>query len=159
MGRRLLFRQTRAGQGGAPFILVKFRTMTEGPEDDAARTTSVGAVLRATGIDELPQLWNVLRGEMSLVGPRPLLVDYLPLYEPGQARRHEVRPGITGLAQVETHRLNDWHEALALDVQYVDSWSMPADLRIMVRTMGTVVRRVAAHRRTTVTRSDAEPSR
>lgn len=148
MGPPTFFRQRRAGRGGEPFTLVKFRTMRpagpdegDGPEADDARTTPVGRFLRRTSIDELPSLVNVVVGDMSLVGPRPLPTKYLPRYSPEQARRHEVRPGITGLAQVEGRNLLGWDERLALDVSYVDDWSIGLDLRILWRTIATVVRR------------------
>lgn len=141
MGSPVLFRQARPGQHGALFDLVKFRTMRAGDGDDAARLTPVGRWLRSTSLDELPELWNVLRGDMSLVGPRPLLVEYLPLYSAEQARRHEVRPGITGLAQVAGRNLVDWDERFALDVQYVEQRSFGLDLRIIGRTVLAVLRR------------------
>lgn len=157
MGRPVLFRQQRPGLDGRPFELVKFRTMTpavpSGPADpsdppgsadpatDAARITAVGRVLRSTSLDELPTLWNVLRGEMSLVGPRPLLMAYLGRYSPQQARRHLVRPGVTGLAQVGGRNALTWEEKFALDVEYVDTASLSLDLRILAETVGKVVRR------------------
>ncbi|MFP3906428.1 MAG: sugar transferase [Acidimicrobiales bacterium] len=141
MGRPVLFRQERAGRHGAPFQLLKFRTMREGDGIDAERLTQVGRVLRSTSLDELPQLWNVLRGDMSLVGPRPLYVRYIPLYDERQRRRLEVRPGITGLAQVEGRNALDWSERLELDVRYVETRSLLLDLHIMVRTITAVVRR------------------
>lgn len=146
MGPPVLFRQERAGLGGRPFRLLKFRTMRparpdeQGPESDDARTTSVGRFLRRTSLDELPSLLNVIVGHMSLVGPRPLPTAYLPRYSPTQARRHEVRPGLTGLAQVEGRNLLSWDERLALDVRYVDEWSLGLDLRILWRTVGVVLR-------------------
>jgi lipopolysaccharide/colanic/teichoic acid biosynthesis glycosyltransferase len=141
MGSPVLFRQVRPGLGGRPFTLVKFRSMRDGPGDDIDRLTRTGAFLRATSLDELPELWSVLKGDMSLVGPRPLLMSYLPLYSPEQARRHEMRPGLTGLAQVEGRNLVDWPERLAMDVHYVDTWSVWGDLRIIVRTVAAVLRR------------------
>ncbi len=141
LGRPVLFRQVRPGLGGEPFTLVKFRTMRAGPGDDAERLTRFGRLLRSTSLDELPELWNVLRGDMSLVGPRPLLVEYLELYSPEQARRHEVRPGLTGLAQVEARNLGHWDDRLALDVAYVDGWTVAGDLRIMARTVRSVLAR------------------
>jgi lipopolysaccharide/colanic/teichoic acid biosynthesis glycosyltransferase len=147
MGPPVLFRQTRPGLHGRPFELVKFRTMREayGPDGrplpDADRLTPVGRALRATSLDELPQLWNVLRGELSLVGPRPLLVRYLPRYTPTQARRHDVLPGITGWAQVHGRNAIDWEAKLALDVWYVDHWSPWLDLKILVLTLARVARR------------------
>lgn len=141
MGSPVLFRQERPGLHGQPFTLVKFRSMRDGPGDDVDRLTRTGALLRATSLDELPELWNVLRGDMSLVGPRPLLMSYLPLYSEEQARRHEVRPGLTGLAQVEGRNLLDWPERLASDVHYVDTWTNWGDLKIIGRTIGAVLRR------------------
>ena len=143
-GRPVLFRQARPGKDGQVFELVKFRTMRH-PDathvTDAERLTTVGRTLRATSLDELPTLWNVLRGDRSLVGPRPLLVEYLDRYTPEQARRHEVRPGITGLAQVSGRNGISWEEKLALDVEYVDSCSLLLDLQILVRTVTSVLRR------------------
>jgi lipopolysaccharide/colanic/teichoic acid biosynthesis glycosyltransferase len=141
MGRPVLFRQTRPGRGGRPFTLVKFRTMRDGADDDASRITPLGSFLRATSLDELPELWNVLKGDMSLVGPRPLLVQYLGRYNAHQARRHEVRPGITGLAQVEGRNLLSWEERFDRDVAYVDSWTLVGDLGILARTVWSVIRR------------------
>jgi lipopolysaccharide/colanic/teichoic acid biosynthesis glycosyltransferase len=147
VGRPLLFRQNRVGQGGRIFELTKFRTMRSatGPDGrplpDGERLTRVGRFLRASSLDELPQLFNVLRGDMSLVGPRPLLVEYLARYSPEQARRHEVKPGITGLAQVEGRNTLSWPEKFALDVFYIDHWSLALDLRILARTVGAVLRR------------------
>ncbi len=143
-GRPVLFRQPRPGKDGEVFELVKFRTMRH-PDDthvtDQDRLTRVGRVLRATSLDELPTLWNVLKGDMSLVGPRPLLVEYLPRYSPQQARRHEVRPGVTGLAQVNGRNCLDWDERLALDVEYVDTRSLALDVQILLRTVTQVLRR------------------
>lgn len=143
-GRPVLFRQARPGKDARVFELVKFRTMRHPDAShltDAERLTTVGRFLRATSLDELPTLWNVLRGEMSLVGPRPLLVAYLDRYTPEQARRHEVRPGITGLAQVSGRNAISWDERLALDVEYVDSHTLLGDLQILVRTLTSVWRR------------------
>lgn len=143
-GRPVLFRQPRPGKDGRVFELVKFRTMLL-PDaqrvSDADRLTSLGALLRATSLDELPTLWNVLKGDMSLVGPRPLLVQYLERYSPEQARRHEVRPGITGLAQVRGRNNLDWDEKFALDVEYVDNRSLGLDLRILWETVAVVLLR------------------
>lgn len=141
MGRPILFRQPRPGLGGRPFVLVKFRTMTTGQGADDARTPPLGRILRASSLDELPQLWNVLKGEMSLVGPRPLLMRYLPLYSREQARRHEVRPGLTGLAQVSGRNALSWEDKFALDVRYVDQASLKLDLTILLRTALKVLRR------------------
>ncbi len=146
LGTPVLFRQERPGLHGVPFTMVKFRTMLRpdqvgGMTDDAARLTTVGRVLRATSLDELPTLLNVVRGDMSLVGPRPLLVEYLDHYTLTQARRHEVRPGLTGLAQVNGRNQQTWDERLRLDVEYVDTWTFTGDLRILARTLGAVLRR------------------
>jgi lipopolysaccharide/colanic/teichoic acid biosynthesis glycosyltransferase len=146
LGRPVLFRQHRPGLDGRPFELLKFRTMTDRrnaagqPLPDEARLTSFGRWLRATSLDELPELLNVLRGEMSLVGPRPLLMEYLPLYTPEQARRHEVPPGITGWAQVNGRNALSWEDRFALDVWYVDNQSLGLDLRILGRTILKVLR-------------------
>ncbi len=142
-GRPVLFRQQRPGKDGRIFELVKFRTMCQPDADrvsDADRLTRVGRILRSTSLDELPTLWNVLRGDMSLVGPRPLLVDYLERYTPEQARRHEVRPGVTGLAQVSGRNGLSWEEKFALDVEYVDSRSLLLDLKILARTVTSVLK-------------------
>jgi sugar transferase EpsL len=147
LGRPVLFRQQRPGLHARPFELLKFRTMREGidaaggPLDDAARLTPLGQRLRAWSLDELPELVNVLRGDMSLVGPRPLLMEYLDLYTPEQARRHEVRPGLTGLAQVAGRNALSWQDRFALDVWYVDHWSLWLDARILARTVWAVLRR------------------
>jgi lipopolysaccharide/colanic/teichoic acid biosynthesis glycosyltransferase len=141
LGRPVLFRQTRPGLGGRPFEIVKFRTMRDSPGTDADRLTPLGRRLRALSLDELPELWNVVRGDMSLVGPRPLLRAYVDRYTPEQARRHEVRPGITGWAQVHGRNAVGWDERLALDVFYVEQWSLRLDLRILFRTVAQVARR------------------
>jgi len=145
MGSPVLFRQRRPGLDGASFTIVKFRTMrqSEGadPSTDGQRITRLGSVLRSTSLDELPTLWNVIRGEMSLVGPRPLLEQYLERYSPTQARRHEVRPGLTGLAQVEGRNALTWDEKLGLDVSYVDHASLRLDLWILWRTVRLVLTR------------------
>jgi lipopolysaccharide/colanic/teichoic acid biosynthesis glycosyltransferase len=145
LGSPIFFRQIRPGLYGVPFEMVKFRTMTSerGPDGqllpDALRLTPFGRFLRASSLDELPELWNVLRGEMSLVGPRPLLIEYLPLYSPEQARRHEVRPGITGWAQVNGRNAISWADKFALDVWYVDHRSLWLDLRILWLTVRKVL--------------------
>jgi lipopolysaccharide/colanic/teichoic acid biosynthesis glycosyltransferase len=141
MGRPVLFRQVRPGRDGRPFALVKFRTMRVGPGGDGDRLTPLGRFLRATSLDELPTMWNVLRGDMSLVGPRPLLMSYLDRYSPEQARRHEVRPGVTGLAQARGRNALSWEEKFALDVWYVDHRSLGLDLRVLAETVRAVVRR------------------
>ena len=145
LGRPAFFRQTRPGLHGRPFQMVKFRTMTDarGPDGallpDADRLTPFGRFLRGSSLDELPELWNVLRGDMSLVGPRPLLMEYLPLYTPEQARRHAVRPGITGWAQVNGRNALSWEEKFALDVWYVDHQSLALDISILWRTVRKVL--------------------
>ena len=146
LGKPVLFRQVRPGLQGRPFELVKFRTMldalseTGAPLADDQRLTGFGRLLRASSLDELPQLWNVLRGDMSLVGPRPLLVQYLPLYSAHQARRHDVRPGLTGWTQVKGRNSLSWEEKLDLDVWYVDNRTFLLDLRIMFMTAIRLVR-------------------
>jgi len=147
LGGPVLFRQVRPGLHGRPFRMIKFRTMTDARDADGAllpdaqRLTPLGRFLRATSLDELPELWNVIRGDMSLVGPRPLLMEYLPLYSAEQARRHEVRPGVTGWAQVNGRNSLSWERRLEMDVWYVDHQSFWLDLRILVMTVGKVVRR------------------
>jgi lipopolysaccharide/colanic/teichoic acid biosynthesis glycosyltransferase len=147
MGSPVIYRQERPGLHGRMFMLYKFRTMTDAKDDkgvmkrDEERLTDIGRMLRRTSLDELPELWNVARGEMSIVGPRPLLVEYLPLYTSEQARRHEVRPGITGLAQVSGRNALAWEDRFRLDVWYIDNWSLGLDLRIVARTIGKVLRR------------------
>lgn len=135
MGFPVLFRQERAGKGGVPFTFLKFRTMLSGDGPDAERITRVGRFLRRTSLDELPQLWHVLSGRMSLVGPRPLPAAYLPRYSAEQSRRHEVRPGITGWAQVNGRNSITWDEKLALDVWYVDHRSILLDAKILCLTV------------------------
>lgn len=145
MGRPVLFRQTRPGFKGLPFLLYKFRTMRDAldangqPLSDAERLTRWGALLRRTSIDELPQLINVLKGDMSIVGPRPLLMEYLPLYSPEQMRRHEVRPGITGWAQVNGRNALTWERKFELDVWYVDHQSFWFDIKILLLTIKMVL--------------------
>ena len=147
VGSPVLFRQRRPGRGGAPFELVKFRTMLDARDasgrllPDRERLTRVGRFVRSASLDELPQLWNVLRGDMSLVGPRPLLMRYLPRYSPEQARRHEVLPGITGWAQVNGRNALSWPEKFQLDLHYVDQWSLRLDLEILLQTAWTVLAR------------------
>lgn len=141
MGPPVLFRQTRPGLGGRPFQLLKFRTMLAGAGPDESRLTAVGRFLRAWSLDELPELWNVLREDMSLVGPRPLLMQYLPRYSARQARRHEVKPGLTGWAQVNGRNALTWDEKFELDGWYVDNWSLWLDVCILGRTVWQVLRR------------------
>lgn len=147
LGTPVLFRQARPGRDGKPFTILKFRTMTEtrAPDGsllpDCERLPAFGRWLRSTSLDELPELWNVLVGDMSLVGPRPLLMHYLPLYSPRQARRHEVRPGLTGWAQVNGRNALGWDEKFEMDVWYVDNWSLALDLKIIAATVRAVVRR------------------
>lgn len=140
-GRPVFFRQQRAGQGGVAFDILKFRSMRNGPGSDAERLSQWGQLLRSTSLDELPELWNVLRGEMSLVGPRPLPTSYLPRYSPEQARRHAVRPGITGWAQVNGRNGLTWERQFELDLWYVEHRSCLLDLKILVLTVLTVLRR------------------
>jgi len=146
LSRPLFFVQERTGLHGKPFKLVKFRTMRETydadgqPLPNGQRMTRLGCFLRATSLDELPQLWNVLKGDMSLVGPRPLLVEYLPLYSSEQARRHGVRPGLTGWAQVNGRNAQSWEERFQLDVWYVDNRSLPLDLKILWMTVLKVLK-------------------
>jgi len=148
-GWPVLFSQQRPGRGGRLFALYKFRTMMVAPEGgtavenastDAARLTRFGRVLRATGLDELPELFNILKGDMSFVGPRPLLPEYLPLYNEEQAHRHDVRPGLTGLAQVRGRNLLSWEERFEADVEYVRGVSFGLDLRILATTVGLLFR-------------------
>ena len=144
LGSPVLFRQIRPGLHGRPFEMVKFRTMRDvvdangQPLPDDQRLTPFGSWLRSTSLDELPELWNVLKGEMSLVGPRPLLMEYLPLYTPEQARRHEVRPGVTGWAQINGRNALSWDEKFRLDVWYVDHQSLWLDLKILMLTVRKV---------------------
>jgi len=146
LGSPVIFKQQRPGMHERPFTLYKFRTMRDARDaqgallPDSRRLTRLGAFLRATSLDELPELVNVLRGDMSLVGPRPLLMEYLPLYSPEQRRRHDVRPGVTGLAQVNGRNALTWREKFALDIEYVDHVSVALDLRILLLTIGSVVR-------------------
>lgn len=146
LGSPVLFRQQRPGRNGEVFELVKFRSMRDpdparGLVSDADRLTPFGQKLRSTSMDELPTLWNVVRGDMSLVGPRPLLISYLDRYTPEQARRHEVRPGVTGLVQVSGRNALTWENKFAFDVEYVDRRSLAMDLRILLLTVAKVVRR------------------
>jgi lipopolysaccharide/colanic/teichoic acid biosynthesis glycosyltransferase len=149
LGRPILFAQPRPGLHGKPFLLRKFRTMRKGTpgETDEERLTRFGRFLRASSLDELPELWNVVSGDMSLVGPRPLLTQYLPRYSAEQARRHSVRPGLTGWAQVNGRNAINWDQKLAMDVWYVDNRSFLLDLRILVMTVSRVLRAsdISAH--------------
>lgn len=147
LGSPVLFRQLRPGLGAKPFEMLKFRTMRDAVDangvalPDSERMTSFGSTLRSTSLDELPELWNVLRGDMSLVGPRPLLMEYLPLYSTEQARRHDVRPGITGWAQVNGRNAISWEQKFALDVWYVYNRSFWLDLKILWSTVLKVIKR------------------
>lgn len=160
LGGPVLFRQVRPGLHGQPFTMVKFRTMTDERSadgellPDGQRLTAFGRFLRASSLDELPELWNVFSGEMSLVGPRPLLMEYLPLYSPEQVRRHDVRPGITGWAQVNGRNALSWEERFKLDVWYVDNRSLWLDLRILWLTVRKVIVRegISAQGEATMTR-------
>ncbi|MDF8327483.1 sugar transferase [Aeromonas salmonicida] len=144
LGSPVLFRQTRPGLNGQPFEMIKFRTMKDAvdkqgnPLPDVERMTAFGNKLRTSSLDELPELWNVLKGEMSLVGPRPLLMQYLPLYNLEQARRHEVRPGVTGWAQINGRNAISWQDKFKLDVWYVDNYSLWLDIKILFLTVKKV---------------------
>jgi sugar transferase EpsL len=167
LGSPLLFRQVRPGRHARPFELLKFRTMTEArdaagqPLPDEQRLTRLGNWLRSTSLDELPELINVLSGDMSLVGPRPLLPEYLPHYSTEQARRHEVRPGITGWAAVQGRNALSWERRLALDVWYVDNWSLGLDLKILLMTVVKVLKRqgISAEGHATMPRFDDSAGR
>ena len=145
LGSPVLFKQTRPGLNGKPFEMIKFRTMKDATDKDgnllpdSERLTPFGQKLRSTSLDELPELWNVLKGDMSLVGPRPLLMEYLPLYNSEQARRHNVRPGVTGYAQVNGRNAISWEQKLALDTWYVDNQSLWLDFKILVKTVKQVL--------------------
>ena len=147
IGRPVLFRQVRPGLNARPFLMIKFRTMREaiGPDGqplpDDQRLTSLGAKLRSSSLDELPELWNVLKGDMSLVGPRPLLMEYVPLYSSQQARRMELRPGLTGWAQINGRNALTWDEKFSLDIWYVDNRTIWLDLKILWRTVKKVLKR------------------
>jgi len=146
-GKPIFFKQLRAGKHGAPFFLLKYRTMSNNLSNlnhlssDTARVTRLGKFLRATSLDELPNLWNVLIGEISLIGPRPLPVSYLPLYNKKQARRHEVKPGITGLAQISGRNILSWNDRFNLDVYYVENVSLMLDIKILLMTFKVVMLR------------------
>jgi lipopolysaccharide/colanic/teichoic acid biosynthesis glycosyltransferase len=145
MGRPVLFRHTRAGYCGHPFVMLKFRTMTDEKDEsgcllpDADRLTRLGSLLRKTSIDELPQLWNVLKAEMSFVGPRPLPLDYLDLYTPEQRRRHDVPPGVMGWTAIQGRCSNSWDQRFKLDLWYVDNWSLLLDLKILFMAVPAVL--------------------
>ncbi len=147
LGRPVFFTQQRPGVGGRPFMLVKFRTMSQASSDsadgalDEDRLDPFGSKLRSTSLDELPELWNVLKGDMSLVGPRPLLMQYLPLYDERQGRRHEVRPGMTGWAQINGRNATPWPERLEMDVWYVENRSFWLDLKILALTIPRALKR------------------
>lgn len=151
LGSPVLFQQERPGLHGLPFKMIKFRTMKDAYNaqgealPDSERLTAFGKLLRSTSLDELPELWNVLKGEMSIVGPRPLLMEYLPLYNPEQARRHEVRPGITGYAQVNGRNAISWEQKFKLDTWYVDHQSLWLDIKIMLKTVKKVLIRDGIH--------------
>lgn len=165
MGSGVFFRQQRPGYRGQPFWIVKFRTMTDrrGPDGkllpDAERMTRFGSWLRSTSLDELPELWNVLCGDMSFVGPRPLLMQYLGRYSPEQARRHDVVPGITGLAQIMGRNSLSWEEKFKLDVWYVNHWSLRLDVSIVLRTVLVVIRREGISAEGVVTAVEFFPSK
>jgi sugar transferase EpsL len=147
LGSPVIYRQVRPGLGGRPFTIYKFRTMVDATDasgrmlPSVERTPPFGQRLRALSLDELPELWNVVKGDMSLVGPRPLMTDYLPRYSSEQARRHDVRPGITGLAQISGRNAISWEEKFALDVRYVDTHDLRMDVGILIRTVGVVLSR------------------
>ena len=147
LGTPILFRQTRPGYKGKPFTIYKFRTMTDARDSqgnllsDEIRLTRFGKFLRGLSLDELPELFNILRGNMSLVGPRPLLMEYLPLYSPEQMRRHDVRPGLSGWAQVNGRNALDWQTRFALDVWYVDHWSFWLDIKIIFMSLWKAIQR------------------
>jgi lipopolysaccharide/colanic/teichoic acid biosynthesis glycosyltransferase len=146
-GRPIFFKQDRPGWQGKPFRLIKFRTMTDKRDaagrllPDSERITPLGKLLRSTSLDELPEFWNVLKGDMSIVGPRPLLMEYLPLYNAEQRRRHEVKPGITGWAQINGRNAICWEDKFALDVWYVDNQSLKLDLKIILMTIKKIIAR------------------
>lgn len=146
LGRPVLFRQRRPGKNGRPFEMIKFRSMTDARSadgvllEDSLRLPRFGQLLRKTSLDELPELWNVLKGDMSLVGPRPLLMEYLPLYNDRQRRRHDVRPGITGWAQINGRNALSWQEKFELDVWYVENQSLWLDCKILIATIAQIIR-------------------
>ena len=164
LGAPVLFRQERAGVGGRPFTILKFRTMTDARDPatgallpDEQRLTPFGRMLRSTSLDELPELWNVVRGDMALVGPRPLPVRYLERYTDEERRRHDVRPGLTGWAQVHGRNAVGWDERLALDVWYVEHRSVWLDLRILLRTASLVLRRHGINEEGSATMQELRP--
>lgn len=160
LGSPVLFRQQRPGKNSQLFTLLKFRSMTDQKDakghwlPDRVRLTPWGQFMRSTSLDELPELWNVLKGEMSLVGPRPLLVEYLERYSPEQARRHDVRPGLTGWAQVNGRNTQSWEDRLRMDVWYVDNHSVLLDVKILIRTVGLVLRREGIEEQGQATRAE-----
>lgn len=158
LGDPVLFRQTRIGKNERPFRVIKFRTMRQGQGEDATRLTPFGRMLRASSLDELPELWNILRGDMSFVGPRPLLPEYLPYYTEAERIRHRMRPGITGLAQVSGRNALHWDARLALDAEYVARWSLRRDALILWKTVAAVLRRegISAEGHATMPRLDDE---
>ncbi|GGJ63737.1 sugar transferase [Sphingopyxis bauzanensis] len=166
LGSPMLFRQLRPGRNGAAFAMLKFRSMTDTRDasgallPDAERLTSFGKFLRSSSLDELPGLWNIVRGDMSLVGPRPLLMEYLPLYSAEQARRHDVRPGLTGWAQINGRNALQWEQKFALDCWYVDNQSLWLDMKILALTVLKVVRRadISADGEATMPRFTGTPS-
>ena len=165
MGNPAFFRQARPGKDGKPFELIKFRSMKDAVDkdgnqlSDAERISSLGAKLRSSSADELPEFWSVLKGEMSLVGPRPLLMEYLPLYSTEQARRHDVRPGITGWAQINGRNALTWEEKFALDIWYVDNQSLWLDIKIIFMTIKKVLMRdgIAAEGEATMPKFQGSP--
>jgi sugar transferase EpsL len=154
---KVFFRQQRPGYKGRPFFIYKFKTMTDERDakgnllPDEKRLTWIGKFVRSTSLDELPQFWNVLIGEMSFIGPRPLLMEYIPLYSPEQSRRHDVRPGITGWAQVNGRNAVDWDERFRLDVEYVDNLSLAFDMKVIWKSVKTVLFREGISSKTSVT--------
>lgn len=156
LGRPVFFTQTRIGMDEKPFKLVKFRTMREGAGSDAERLTPFGQWLRSTSLDELPELWNIFKGDMSIVGPRPLLPEYLPYYTPAERKRHAMRPGITGLAQVNGRNATSWEDRFRYDVDYVEDFDLALDIGILWRTVRVVLKRegVSAKGHVTMPRLD-----
>lgn len=151
LGSPVIFKQKRPGKNGKIFVMYKFRSMRDGKEIDMERLTEFGKKLRASSLDELPELWNVLRGEMSLVGPRPLLIKYLPRYSKEQMRRHEVYPGITGWAQINGRNSISWNEKFKLDVEYVDSYDFFMDMKILFLTIKKVLEKSGINQKEEVT--------